>query len=156
MGGPKVKTEQVPKPNKQKEKAPKDPDAPPPPALETEVINEITETLEASGGVMFLGRLASKFEGLKKVQLEGHFELEHGDKDTIVRAFGAEGDPTQGNLEEGPKKKRRRTDRRSKDATPLPPLDDETLEKITEYLNDSGGSAALGKLTSEFSGVKKA
>merc|ERR1711912_226099 len=115
----------------------------------------ITETLEANNGVMFLGRLASKFAGLKKAQLEGHFEVEHGEKDTIVRVFGAEGEPTASNLEEGPRKRRKR-DKRSKDAPPPGPLDDEMLSEITDYLNDCGGSAPLGKVTTAFEGVKKA
>lgn len=152
-GGPKV--ERATKPKKHKEKAPKDPDAPPPPDLESDVIDEITQTLEANGGVMFLGRLASQFEGLKKAQLEGHFELEHGEKDTIVRLSGATSTGITGSLEEGPKKKRKKIGK-SKDAPPPGPLDEEMIMKITDYLNDCGGSAALGKVTTAFEGVKKA
>lgn len=152
-------------PKPKKVKAPKDPDAPPPTDLDTDVLNKITGHLEACGGSLPLGKLATKFPGLKKVQLEGHFEVQHGEKDSIVRVFGADNfamakankKANIEDMENRPTKKRKR-EKAPKDpnAPPPPALDDTKLEKITDWLNDVGGSAALGKLTTAFPGVKKA
>lgn len=139
---------------------PKDPDAPPPPDLDAEVIQEIQEHLEACGGSTCLGKLTSKFHGLKKVQLEGHFELQHGEKDSVVRLLNFE-EMQQGEAavenEEGPAKKKRKKDRERKDPNaPVPALEYDKLQKITDWLGEMGGSAPLGRLTTVFSGVKKA
>jgi len=52
----------------------KDQAAPPPP-LGEELVQEITEFLEAKGGSEDFGKLAAHFKGVKKVQLQEHFSL---------------------------------------------------------------------------------
>jgi len=177
--GPLVSGEKRVKVKKEKKiKKEKDPDAPPPPDLESDVLNEITAHLEACGGSCVLGKLSTKFPGLKKAQLEGHFEVEHGEKDSIVRILGYTGDMDA--MGPGPAKKRKkerqkgcfncgdfthmskdcalpRKEKASKaDAPPPPDLDHAKVEAITDYLNTAGGSAPLGKVTTVFPGVKKA
>jgi len=153
--GPPVRGEKRVKVKKEKVKKEKDPDAPPPPDLESDVLNEITAHLEACGGSCVLGKLSTKFSGLKKAQLEGHFEVEHGEKDSIVRILGYTGD--MDGMGPGPAKKRKKERQKaSKDDAPPPDLDHAKLQKITDYLNTAGGSAPLGKVTTVFPGVKKA
>lgn len=151
--------EQVKKEKKIKIKKERDPDAPPPPELEADVLNDITAHLEACGGCCVLGKLSTKFSGLKKAQLEGHFEVEHGEKDSLVRLPGYVGG--MDTTEQGPAKKRKTAKKegqkkdRSNDAPP-PDLDFSKLQQITDYINEAGGSAPLGRVTTVFPGVKKA
>ena len=58
-----------------KERKQRDPDAPPPPDLELEKVGEIADFLSQLGGSCSLGKLSTMFEGLKKVQLEPHFQV---------------------------------------------------------------------------------
>lgn len=62
-------------PKKKKMKTPVDPNAPPPPPLEPDVVQRITGHLDSHGGTMRLGKLATVFEGIKKSQLEPHFNV---------------------------------------------------------------------------------
>lgn len=146
----------------------KDPDAPAPLPLTPEAVHQIVDYLQAFGGCAPLGRLTTKFEGVKKVQLEAHFHIystegsDGGDftvslledrsdgqhlVHTQVHSFRADAD-------KGPKKKRMRT-RRDPDQAPLPELEVTVLHGIVAFLQAHGGVVSLGKITTEFSGVKK-
>lgn len=58
-----------------KEKKVRDPDAPPPPDLDDSVVHIISEFLQSQGGSVSLGKLSTKFEGIKRLQLEPHFSV---------------------------------------------------------------------------------
>lgn len=58
---------------KKKNKVKKDPDAPPPPALQQSQVDAIASYLQDCGGIARLGKLSTRFEGLKKTQVESHF-----------------------------------------------------------------------------------
>lgn len=164
-----MKQEKAEKPKKEK-----DPDAPPPPELESHVIDEITVYLADCGGCCFLGRVSTKFSGIKKAQLEAHFDVEHGDFDTIVHLPGHTGDPDMDAIAQVPVKKRKvgetsivksengkkdkKKAKKDKDpnAPPPPDLEIDVLNEITSFLEECGGSCMLGKLSTKFSGLKKA
>lgn len=157
-GGTAPKPPSAPKAKRVKKE--RDPDAPPPPDLDSDVIEEIRVQLEVNGGELSLGKLTSIFSGLKKAQLVGHFEVEPGERDSTIRLFGGyqiESAVKDEAAEEGPKKKRKK-ERPPKDpnAPPPPDLDKDKVDKISDFITSEGGSVSLGKLTTAFSGVKKA
>lgn len=51
------------------------PEGPPPPDLDADQVEAMTQFLEEKGGVMDYGRFSNHFAGLKKAQLEPHFDL---------------------------------------------------------------------------------
>lgn len=154
----------------------KDPNAPPPPELDQHIIEEITQVLSDSGGTLSLGRVTSLFPKLKKAQLEPHFDVSFGEKDSSVSLFGFEpaaaAPPARGGgkgfgggngakggghrANESPQgaPKKAKKDRDSK-GPPPPDLDMSVVEQIGAYVESEGGSVSLGRLTTVFSGVKK-
>lgn len=137
-----------------KVRASDDPNAPAPPELDPDMLNSITEYLGQRDGHSNLGRLTSDFPGLKKAQLEPHFLLVRGEKETEVWLFGAEADSGAGSISEPKKKKQKVKKERDPNAPPPPPLDEVAVQKIYEYISSLGGSAPLGKVTTVFPGVK--
>merc|ERR1712166_1160901 len=147
MGEPKAK----------RAKTPKDPNAPPPPDLDEEMVQQISSYLEERGGSADLGRLTTDIPGLKKTQLEAHFVLapQGGSPDKIlVCLHGFEVTEESVVTESQPKKTKKLRPPKDPNAAPPPPLDDGILQQIREYLEEAGGAAALGKVTSVFPGVK--
>lgn len=62
-----------------RQKKERDVNAPPPPPLGDDKVSEMRLCLEERGGVMDFGRFSNKFQGLKKVQIEAHFNVEPDD-----------------------------------------------------------------------------
>jgi len=165
-----VSEEKREKAKQPKAKKEKDPDAPPPPDLGSEVIAEITAHLEDCGGSCVLGKLSTVFSGIKKAQLEAHFDVEHGEKDSIVRLFGHTGDMdaigqgpakkrkspmVSGESKEKVKKEKKAKKEKDPNAPPPPDLEAHVINEITAHLEACGGSCVLGKLGTKFPGIKK-
>jgi len=117
----------------------------------------VTKLLTAEGGSMPLGRLTTLVEGVKKAQLEEHFVVDVGPdpsrSDPLV-SLASEDFPLQEPAVKIKKEPREPRTRRE-DAPPPPDLDSDVLSAITDYLSEKGGFSSLGRLTSDFPGVKK-
>jgi len=146
---------------KKKKKKEVDPNAPPPLPLDGKTLQAIKFFLQSCGGLLSLGKLTTHFEGLKKVQLEPHFQLlpdrrpsSNGD---FLVSLGA-GQPALADTPIVPvePKRKKPKPRKDPDAPPPPALEQSKVEEITGYLQLCGGVACLGKLSTDFPGVKKA
>jgi hypothetical protein len=116
-------------------------------------VEEIEQHLQENGGVLSLGKLSTVFEGLKKAQLEQHFQVIPTEKDFEVRSMGDalfqfEGEPSE------PKRKKRKKDRDPN--APVEELGAVVVQEIEQFLQENGGVLALGRVTTVFEGVKKA
>jgi len=150
---------------KKKRKVSMDPNAPPP--LDSQTIEQISDFLVLNGGTTLLGKLTSAFSGLRKAQLEPHFALFQagtGDGEWSVSLSqelasfsqqSAEGVMLNAAGTEKATKARRERKMRDPDAPPPPDLDEATVQRITSFLQQEGGSASLGKVSTVFEGVKK-
>jgi len=69
--------------------APTAPQEPPPP-LEPEVVQQVTELLEAFGGETWMGKVSQMFKFIKRSQLEPHFEFKRVGDQWLVRLPGLE------------------------------------------------------------------
>lgn len=156
---------------KRKPRPPIDPDAPPPEPLSPQMVEQITELLQANGGTIQLGRLATVVEGVKKAQLEPHFyvipaENLHGQcavsldpnaaqslaqTGSLIRPAGF----AFGGLESGQAKVKKPKKQRDPDAPPPPPLEMEKVLEVRNVLLQAGGAISLGKLTAHFEGLRK-
>eukprot|EP00930_Biecheleria_cincta_P052697 TRINITY_DN3798_c1_g4_i1.p1 TRINITY_DN3798_c1_g4~~TRINITY_DN3798_c1_g4_i1.p1 ORF type:complete len:392 (-),score=91.07 TRINITY_DN3798_c1_g4_i1:300-1379(-) len=118
----------------------------PPEPLSQAKIQAIAQELSAAGGRLPLGKVCSKFEGLKRVQLEGIFELAqigaHGQVE--VRLPGME--PVGVMMYGGEVVSQE---------MPLPPLEPEQIAQITSMIEAAGGIAPLSRITQQVKGVKK-
>lgn len=150
---------------KAKQRREKDLNAPPPPELDAYVVSQITEYIEANGGCAIMGKLCSNFPGLKKAQLESHFEMAMGEKDFSVALPGSgftnfaptsAAETAEGHGKKKNKKNKKDKRERDPNAPPPPALQPAAVQQIIQWLNSMGGSAALGKVTTQFPGVKKA
>lgn len=149
-----------------KRRAKPDPNAPPPPQLEPALVQAIASHLEAEGGTMRLGKITTLFEGVKKVQLDPHFNIfpiegTNGEYAVSMDPAVGPGSLPAGiaysgpnDAAEAPKQKRQRKPR-DPDAPPPEPLDDQAVAEIRNFVLEQGGTIGLGKLTTVFEGVKK-
>eukprot|EP00930_Biecheleria_cincta_P052691 TRINITY_DN3798_c0_g1_i2.p2 TRINITY_DN3798_c0_g1~~TRINITY_DN3798_c0_g1_i2.p2 ORF type:complete len:324 (-),score=85.02 TRINITY_DN3798_c0_g1_i2:55-1026(-) len=117
------------------------------PALSQEIIEAIAQELGEHGGRLPMGKLCGKFEGVKRGQLEGIFELsqigEHGQVE--VRLPGLE--PVGVMMYGG--------EVVSQDM-PLPPLEEDQIEQITTMVTSApNGMAPLSRITHYVKGVKR-
>jgi len=152
----------------------------PPLPLDEAAVLDIRTYIEERGGTVSLGKLTTDKPGIKKAQLEPHFYLvmspgstQNGrggnylvSTDSNAAVAAAQAPPLMpGSIEYGqivplvpsveqPKKKKRKKEH-DPNAPPPQPLDTETLASITNFLQSIGGSLSLGKLTSQFEGLKK-
>lgn len=117
------------------------------PVLSQETIQAIGQELAAHGGRLPMGKLCGKFEGVKRGQLEGVFELstigEHGQVE--VRLPGME--PVGVMMYGG--------EVVSQDM-PLPPLEQEQIDQITAMVEAvPNGMAPLSRVTHMVKGIKR-
>lgn len=120
--------------------------AAPPEPLTQAKIEAITHELTAAGGRLPLGKLCSKFEGLKRAQLDGVFELAQigANGQVEVRLPGME--PVGVMMYGGEVVSQE---------MPLPPLVPEQIAEITAMIEAAGGIAPLSRITQQVKGVKK-
>lgn len=144
--------------------------------LDSSIVQSISEVLVEAGGALPLGKLTTQFEGVKKAQLEPHFSVAAHPSgvsagDFTVSLIGVDGTPMitdtaaflQPKLEEdfqqrGAKKKKTRVREKKPvdpDAPPPPDLEMDQVNAITSFLQLHGGCVRLGKLCTQFEGVKK-
>lgn len=113
-----------------------------------DIPTQISSYLTDVGGSAPFGSITRKFPGTKKADLEEHFIFSEGQNPTI--SLPQVGMPP-------PMKKTRvstSTPRRKKGSGGS--LDVATVEAISTYLQQNGGSAMMGNLSQEFRGVKSA
>mmetsp|Transcript_53399 Transcript_53399/g.106241 ORF Transcript_53399/g.106241 Transcript_53399/m.106241 type:complete len:358 (+) Transcript_53399:63-1136(+) len=160
---------------KKKRRAQVPPDEPLP-QLDSSIVQSIAEVLIEAGGALPLGKLTTQFEGVKKAQLEPHFAVAAHPSgvsagDFTVSLLGADGTPMitdasaflQPKLEEdlqprGAKRKKTRIREKKlvdPDAPPPPELELHQVNEITTFLQLHGGCVRLGKLCTQFEGIKK-
>mmetsp|Transcript_23641 Transcript_23641/g.73639 ORF Transcript_23641/g.73639 Transcript_23641/m.73639 type:complete len:314 (+) Transcript_23641:2-943(+) len=124
---------------------------------------EAVALLQAAGGAMALGRVTRQLRGVKKAQLAQHFELRHddGELDLVVALPGT----PAGTCAPGPRKRARTEGAEAGSLAGLtepapeeavPPLDATRVAEVMAFLEASGGSLPLGRLTRQFRGLKKA
>jgi len=153
-----------------KDRRGKDPNEPPPPDLELESVQKITEYLESCGGSQTLGKLTSVFEGTKKIQLAPHFELTQNpdNGDCTISLHGVDATPpatSQGSALDSTidtnkgggaaSKKKKRHAEKDPNAPPPPDLTPAQVADLQDHLVSCGGVTSLGHLTTVFSGLKK-
>jgi len=126
--------------------------------LGADVVQQIRDYVESFGGSVSMGKVTTAFEGVKKSQIEQHFCLVEASASNYVVALS----PELGNLAllkqdkvapAGPKKKKKKT--LDPNAPPPPHLEEGSVEQIAMVIQENGGSMMLGKLTSQFEGLKK-
>mmetsp|Transcript_56386 Transcript_56386/g.164841 ORF Transcript_56386/g.164841 Transcript_56386/m.164841 type:complete len:481 (+) Transcript_56386:58-1500(+) len=129
--------------------------------LPEEKVQSIQDFVAASGGAVLLDTLSNAFEGVKKLQLcMAGFSVAGGeggrsDHVVVLPAGGLEpaGAALTASLTE-PKRKKKKKEQ-DPNAPPPSPLSQESLQAIAAFLEGCGGTLSLGKLTTQFEGVKK-
>lgn len=143
----------------------------PPPELTDEEVERVRDILAEHGGQIKAGLLTTKIEGIKKVQLQPHFNIvDISSGDYGVTEFGTDFDaslepPKEPNSKAvkrkpdhsqapGPPKQKRQ--RKEKSDEPPPPLTDEEVEMIRGIVEENGGKIKGGILATKVEGLKKA
>eukprot|EP00933_Yihiella_yeosuensis_P057998 TRINITY_DN5817_c0_g1_i4.p1 TRINITY_DN5817_c0_g1~~TRINITY_DN5817_c0_g1_i4.p1 ORF type:complete len:282 (+),score=51.50 TRINITY_DN5817_c0_g1_i4:62-907(+) len=151
--------------------------------LEDRRLEEIWRFVESFGGSVALGKLCTEFSGVKKAQLEAHFEVAQigsGVWSVTIPGYepvtGSEPKPQKQIMQtpmpgmygnavrimsfgvqgapSGPSKKKKRT-KTIKDPDALPDLTPTQIEHISTYLMENNGFSDLGRVMTKFPGIKK-
>jgi len=151
----------------------------PPPPLAPEVLDQVCMLLQDQGGSANLGKITAAFKGIKRQQLEGVFDMERIGDQWVVHMDEGKGKGKGRRPPGGPIRSTPLAKGYGKGAAPLmrssllagkggvgggrseateppPPLPEEAVSQIEDFISQEGGRVNMGRISQNFVGVKRA